>query len=121
MTLLHDVKLGLGMIAKSPVVTAVAVLSLALWVSANAWMFSILNSFLLEPLPYADQDELVLFRTVPEGESIEMAGGFSIPNFFDLVEAGRSLEGSMACDMELAQLTGLDVSEPRWLISILLI
>ena len=111
MTLLSDMKFGLRMMAKSPVVTAVAVLSLALGVAANASMFSILNAFLFEPLPYADQDELVLIRTVPEGESIEMAGGVSIPNFFDLVEAGRSLESSMAYDMELANLTGLDVPE----------
>jgi putative ABC transport system permease protein len=111
MTLLHDVKFGLRMMAKSPVVSAVAVLSLALGVAANAAMFALLNSFLLEPLPYADQDELVLLRTVPEGESMEMGGGVSVPNFRDLVDAARSLESSMIYDIERSNLTGLEIPE----------
>ncbi len=63
-TLFQDLRYGMRMMAKSPVVTAVAVLSLSLGIAANASMFSILNSFLLEPLPYEDQEELVLLREV---------------------------------------------------------
>jgi len=110
-TLLQDVKFGFRMMARSPVVTVIAIMSLALGITANASMFAILNSFLLEPLPYENQDELILFRTLRAGEGIEMAGLVSVLNFRDLVEAGRSLESSVVYSMERANLTGLDVPE----------
>lgn len=110
-TLFQDVRFGLRMMAKSPIVTLVAVGSLALGIAANASMFALLNSFLLEPLPYADQDELILLRTLYEGEPLEFAGGLSVPNYRDLVEAGRSLESSTIYEIERANLTGLEQPE----------
>ena len=92
-------------------VTLVAVLSLALAVAANAAMFSILNSFLLEPFPYEDQDQLVMFRTLPRGAEMDMAGGVSVPNFRDYVAASQSIERSTIYRIEPANLTGLDVPE----------
>jgi putative ABC transport system permease protein len=110
-TLLQDVRFGFRMMVRSPVVTAVAILSLALGITANAAMFSILNSFLFEALPYENQEELVLLRTLRTGESLDLAGGVSVPNFRDLVEAGRSIETAAVYTMERANLTGLDVPE----------
>ena len=109
--LMQDVRFGLRMMAKSPVVAIVAIGSLALGIAANASMFALLNSFLLEPLPYADQDELILVRTLYEGEPLEFAGGLSVPNYRDLAEAGRSLESSTIYEVERANLTGLEQPE----------
>lgn len=112
MTLLQDVRFGFRMMAKTPVVSVVAVLSLALGVAANAAMFSILNSFLLEPLPYADQDQLVIFLTSDEGEErMDMAGGISVPNFRDVVAASSSIVSSTVYGTDVANLTGLDTPE----------
>ena len=110
-TLFQDLRYGMRMMAKSPVVTVVAVLSLSLGIAANASMFSILNAFLFEPLPYEDQEELVLLREVREGESIEMSAGVSIPNYIDYTDAAKSLESSTVYTVEFANLTGLDVPE----------
>ncbi len=44
----------------TPVVTAVAVLSLALGIGANTALFSIFNSLMLKPLPVPEPDRLVL-------------------------------------------------------------
>jgi putative ABC transport system permease protein len=109
--LFQDVKFGFRMMARTPMVTLVAVLSLALGIAANASMFSMLNSFLFAPLPYADQEELVLFRTLRTGDDIEMAGGISVPNFRDIEVASRSIESSMVYTTELANFTGLDTPE----------
>ena len=110
-TLFQDLKFGLRMMARAPVVTGVAVLSLALGIAANASMFALLNSFLFEPLPYEDQDELVLFRELRDGEDIQMSPGTSIANFRDYAEAARSIEAATVYTIEVANLTGLDVPE----------
>jgi putative ABC transport system permease protein len=50
MTILQDFKYGLRMIAKAPGFTFLATLALALGVSANTTIFSLINGVLLHPL-----------------------------------------------------------------------
>lgn len=110
-TLAQDLMFGLRMMAKAPVVTGIAVLSLAAGIAANASMFAILNSFLYEPMPYADQEEIVLLQSIRQGEDVESAGGLSVPNFRDYIEAASSIESATLYDIEPSNLTGMDVPE----------
>jgi predicted permease len=115
-TLLQDLRYGLRMLAKAPVVSTVAALSLALGIAANASIFSILNAFLFEPLPYKDQDRLVLIREGRQGETIENFSGTSVGNFRDYEAASRTLESATIYTVESANLTGVDVPEQLQLV-----
>ncbi len=110
-TLLQDLRYGLRMLVKAPVVSSVAALSLALGIAANASIFAILSSFLFEPLPFHDQDGLVILREGLEGESIENFSGLPMGNFRDYEAGSPSLAGATAYTVELANLTGVDVPE----------
>jgi hypothetical protein len=56
---MNNLKLAFRTLFKTPFVTIVAVLSLALGIGANAAIFSLFDQLLLRPLPVAQPERLV--------------------------------------------------------------
>ncbi|NJD20342.1 MAG: FtsX-like permease family protein [Gemmatimonadetes bacterium] len=110
-TLLQDLRYGLRMLAKAPVVSAVAAVSLALGIAANASTFAVLDGFMFKPLPYHEQDRLVLLAERRQGEGAEDFVFPSMADFRDFEAAATGLSGAMAYTLGQANLTGLDAPE----------
>lgn len=75
-----DLRFGLRMLRKNVGVTATVVLTLALGIGVKAAMFSLMNGWLLRPLPVpSPQQVTVLASQQKEGSN----GNFSYPDFLD--------------------------------------
>ena len=86
-----NIRLALRLLLKTPVITNVAIMSLALGIGANAAIFSLYSQILLRPLSVVEPERLVnLEAPGPKGgsSSCDGAGGcdevFSYPMFRDL-------------------------------------
>jgi predicted permease len=89
--LVRDIRFALRSFAKSPGFMAAAVLSLALGIGANTTVFSIVSALLLRPLPYADENRLVILWNTSPGLGITQ-DWFSTAQYFDIKNGHKGLE-----------------------------
>jgi len=94
MTFWQDIRYGIRMLLKAPSVSIVATIALALGIGANTAIFSVVNSVLLRPLPFASSDQLMMVWETDSTRGYSR-GSASYPNFVDWREQNHAF-GYMA-------------------------
>jgi predicted permease len=106
----QDVLFAFRGFRRNPLFTAVAMLTIAIGVGANTTIFSVVNTVLLQPLPYANgARNVVLFNSYNQQglDHTSLAAG----ELFDMQETMRSLGGIAGVRPVAATLTA-DGSDP---------
>jgi putative ABC transport system permease protein len=106
---LNDLRLAIRALRRAPMVTAAAVLTLALGIGAVTAMFSVVNTVLLRPLPYEDSEDLVVVWTAfgPDLPQNWISG----PEFTEIRDYNTTLDDFAVVNLDSAVLTGLDEPE----------
>src|SRR6202046_1919906 len=102
-TLWQDLRFGFRMVMKSPGFTAVAVLTLAMAIGANAVVFSVMNALILHPLHLPQAESFYAIQHGNEASSYQ-----SYPDYLDLRDRNKSFDGLAAYD---AAQVGLDTGK----------
>ncbi len=87
----QDLIYGCRMLLKKPGFTIVAALSLALGIGANTVIFSLINTTLLRPLPFADSGKLVVIWTVPLKDRTQR-NNVNVSSYYAFRDKSLSLE-----------------------------
>src|SRR6202011_3892152 len=107
---LQNLRIAVRQLSKRPGFTLTAVLVLAMGLGANTAIFSIVNAFLLQPLPYPDPARLTaLFERDPVGPpGNDPYNPVSPGHFLDWQKESTSFEGIAAAASD-----ALNLSSPK--------
>lgn len=108
--MLQEFRYALRMIVHNPGFTAIAVLSLALGIGANAAIFSIADALLLRPLPVKNPDSVL---EVDTDTASGQPGGVSYPDYRDLRASAKSFDGMAAFEYVTVSMARAAAETPR--------
>ena len=107
---LQDLRYAVRTLRLNPGFTAVAVICLSLAIGVNTMVFSIMNGVLLEPLPFADPDRLMLLSEASPPLGVRQTN-VSYANLRDWRERSRSF--STIAGIQVRSLTVADRGDPE--------
>ena len=102
-TLRQDLSFGIRMLAKKPLFSIIAVVTLALGIGANTAIFSVVNAVLLRPLPYHHAKQLVALASLSPSADRD---GLSVPDLQDYQAQMPSLEDLTGFQSQSVNVTG---------------
>jgi macrolide transport system ATP-binding/permease protein len=99
----QDVRFAFRALGKSPWFAAIAIVTLALGIAVNTSIFSIINGFLLRPMPVPHPEQLSVLALQQAGDKSFQS--FSYPDYLDLRDQSTSFSDLIAYRVTLAGLT----------------
>src|ERR1039458_952982 len=115
----QDLRFGVRALARNPVITAIAALSLALGMGANTAIFSLIDTVMLRSLPVRDPQELVLLSDpsssgVSQGSQGGVRSLFSFQEFQHLRDRQQVFSGMYAAESHAQRYSAtIDGSAPE--------
>jgi predicted permease len=106
-SLLYDLRFALRQLRNTLGIALLAVLTLALGVGANTAIFTVIDSVLLRPLPYAHSDRLLFIGPKTDKPGF---GATSWLNYRDIRDQSRLLEGAAGYSEDVSVLESQDLS-----------
>jgi putative ABC transport system permease protein len=91
----QDLRYGLRVLCKSPGLSAVAILSLALGIMAATAMYSVIYGVVLNPFPYRDIDSLMSVK-VWSPDSSRYRTGYTVDQFLEIADRNTIFKGTIA-------------------------
>ena len=104
----RDLRFALRALRRAPGFTAIAAGTLGLAIGANAAVFAIVNKVLLDPLPYANPDRLLVIRGSAPGTQMPPEFGLGREFYIQYREQARLLESVAAYTSVTATLRAND-------------
>jgi hypothetical protein len=108
-TLWRNLRFGMRSLLRTPGVTLVVAITLAVGIGANAAIFAVVNGVLLEPLPFPDADSLVAVNHGMTGTRDELPSAPYL--YFTYREESRSFDGIGLWQIRPANITSLERPE----------
>ena len=112
-TLWQDLRYAVRMLEKNPGFTAVALLTLAMAIGANAVVFSVLNALVLHPLDLPDAESLYAIQRANEPSCYQ-----SYADYRDLRDRNHSFDALAAYNADEAGLDSGDNTTRVWLLEV---
>jgi len=112
-TLWQDLRYAVRMLEKNPGFTAVALLTLAMAIGANAVVFSVLNALILHPLDLPDAESLYAIQRANEASCYQ-----SYADYRDLRDRNHSFDALAAYNADEAGLDSGDNTTRVWLLEV---
>jgi len=99
----QDLRYAFRAFGKSPWFASLAVVTLALGIAVNTSIFSIINGFLMRPMPVPHPEQLTVLSLQQAGD--KSLQSFSYPDYLDLRDQSSSFSDIIAYRVTLAGLT----------------
>ena len=89
-TLWQDVRYAFRMLAKSPLLMVIVILTLALGIGANTAIFGLVNGLLLRPLPVKSPEQIMVLAGQAQGDTL---AALAEPRLASMVYLGAFVTG----------------------------